>query len=355
MESKMMIVYRFFILLSFFIFSFSLSAETLLHYSLINPKVETLNLVADQFEIVKKTDDGYEVYVLKEKKNQFERLTKKFTLLSNDVNALLKNPQFNNQYKNYDQVLNALTDLIKNWPQYFSEIEYGKSLAGASLKAFIFNPNNLDLKTAKKMLITAATHGDELVTVEVLLEHMKNMIVGYGNDSRLKNALSDKVIYFIPVVSPDSFNRRQRYVEGKDPNRAYPWPSNENSRQRVGVIDQLMTFFEQEKFYSSLDLHAYGEMVMYPWGYTTTAPDAQSKTLFDQAVFEMSRENNYKHGQISTTIYVAKGNSADYYFWKYKTFALAAEIGKEKIPNFSKIPQYVKETKEMFYKYLETF
>lgn len=344
----------FLILLSFFI-PFSLSAETLRHYLLKNPTPAVLNQVAEQFEIIKKQDRDFEVYVLAEHKNQFEKIASHYELLSADVNASLKNQAFSNQYKDYNGVMSFLGDLVKNQSAVFSEKDYGKTSSGVSLKAYIFNPNQLDLAVAKKILITAATRGDELVTVEVLLAHIKAMSENFSEDVRLKNALKDKVLYIIPVVSPDSFNRRQRYVDGKDPNRAYPWPENENLRQRVGVIDQLMTFFQQEKFYSSLDLHAYGEMVMYPWGYTTKAPDASAKTLFDQAVFEMSRENNYKHGQISTTIYVAKGNSADYYFWKYNTFALAAEIGKEKIPNFGKIPQYVNETKEMFYRYLEVF
>lgn len=335
--------------------SLSISAETIRHYLLKNPSSVILNKVAENYEIVKRSGLDFEVYVLAEKSKSFESLSKKFTLISADVNADLKVEQFVNQYKDYSGVTHFLGDLVRTQSQFFSEIEYGKSVSGNSLKAYVFNPFQLENHLAKKLLITAATHGDELVTVEVLLAHIKTMVENFSTDQRLQNALKDKVIYFIPVVSPDSFNKRQRYVEGKDPNRAYPWPENENQRQRVGVIDQLMSYFQQEKFYSSLDLHAYGEMVMYPWGYTTKAPDSQAKSVFDQAVFDMSRENNYKHGQISTTIYVAKGNSADFYFWKYKTFALAAEIGKEKIPNYAKIPQYVNETKEMMYRYFEAF
>lgn len=338
-----------------FLLSLSISAETIRHYLLKNPNSIVLNQVAESFEIVKRSGDDFEVYVLAEKSKLFEGIAKKYTLISADVNASLKDEQLTNQYKDYSGVTHFLGDLVRTQSRSFSEIEYGKSSTGNSLKAYVFNPFQLESHLAKKILITAATHGDELVTVEVLLAHIKTMVENFSTDQRLQNALKDKVIYFIPVVSPDSFNKRQRYVEGRDPNRAYPWPENENLRQRVGVIDQLMSYFQQEKFYSSLDLHAYGEMVMYPWGYTTKAPDSAVKTVFDQAVFDMSRENNYKHGQISSTIYVAKGNSADFYFWKYKTFALAAEIGKEKIPNYAKIPQYVNETKEMMYRYFEAF
>jgi len=109
------------------------------------------------------------------------------------------------------------------------------------------------------------------------------------------------------------------------------------------------------KFAGSLDLHAYGRLVMYPWGYTEKSPEADDKVLFQDLVTSMARENQYKVGQISTTIYVAKGSSADYFYWKSKTKAFAAELGIQKIPEFSKIPSIVGEAREMVWTFLESF
>jgi hypothetical protein len=69
----------------------------------------------------------------------------------------------------------------------------------------------------------------------------------------------------------------------------------------------------------------------------------------------MAKDNQYKAGQISTTIYVAEGSSADYFYWKSGTKAVAVEIGKEKIPHWNKIPAITNEAREMIWTFLEYF
>jgi hypothetical protein len=93
---------------------------------------------------------------------------------------------------------------------------------------------------------------------------------------------------------------------------------------------------------------------MYPWGYTDITPKSSTDvSIMSDIVSSMARENDYQHGQISTTIYVAKGNSADYYYWKNQTRAIAVEIGDDKIPPISKLSNYLDETHEMFFKFME--
>lgn len=336
----------------------TLATETILSYKIFSPEKNVLDLLTDRAEIIRKEGDDFILYVTKENNNWFQKLLteKKLesSLLSNDVNLELKNASLVSGYKNSTEVNAVVDNWLKAYPGVLSKVEYGISANKKPLLVYVFKPVGTEsLPAPKKVLVTAATHGDELITVEVLLKQMEFIFSNIATNTRLQSALKDKWLYFIPVVSPDSYDRRERYVEGKDPNRAYPWPENTNSRQRVSVIESLMSFTDKEKFSATLDLHAYGQMVMFPWGYTTKAPDAQDVPVFETVVAEMSRENNYKHGQISTTIYVARGSSADYYYWKNKTKALAVEIGKEKIPRIEKLPAILKETEEMFYRFYE--
>jgi hypothetical protein len=94
---------------------------------------------------------------------------------------------------------------------------------------------------------------------------------------------------------------------------------------------------------------------MYPWGYTKTPPESKDEVIMSDLVQTMARQNQYKAGQISTTIYIAKGSSADYFYWKKNTQAIAVELANQKVPPYGKIPSIVNEAREMIWTFLEHF
>lgn len=338
--------------LSFLLFiSTAMASDVIAEYKIHNQH-QNLDKIADQFEIVSKDNSSFNVYVHENKLKNFLKLAPFAKLINKNIHQNLDSFASDQGYKKYADVEKFLNSLVTKFPKLLTLEKFGTSKGNRNLLALKINtPNSTAVK--KEVMITGATHGDELVPVEVILKLVEELLSQYEVNERVTNILDNKIIYFIPVVSPDSFESRSRYVEGVDPNRSYPWPNDLNNKP-VGVIASLINFFHQHDFKASIDFHAYGRMVMYPWGYTRNAPESTLDiNSMSDLVAKMSHENNYEHGQISTTIYVAKGNSADYYYWKNKTYAIAVEIGDDKIPPFSKLDQYVKESKEMFYQFLE--
>lgn len=326
------------------------SAEKIRSYQ-VNTNPLTLNKIAKQFEIVKKLDKGFEVYVLEEDVASFLKLAPNAKLLESDIHVDLSNKEILN-YRNYAKVESDLKAIAANYKDLAILDTYGVTKQGRNLYVLKLSTGG---ENKPKLMLTAATHGDELITTEVLFSLTNELLTGYvQKNERLTKILEARDIYIIPVVSPDSFEARDRYVQRKDPNRSYPWPENINN-QTVDVIEAMMNYTNKMKFTGSLDLHAYGQLVMYPWGYTKKAPNAGDAVGFKDLVQIMARDNQYKAGQISTTIYVAEGSSADYFYWKSGTKAIAAELGREKIPHFSKIPAIVNESREMVWSFLEYF
>lgn len=342
-----------FLLLIMQLSTFVVAAERIRSYQVeANPQI--MDQIASDFEVVKKLPEGYEVYVLEERANDFLQLAPQARLLQADIhfNEVLNWTLGGDRYRKFADVENDLKTLASKYQSLAQLSTYGVSSEGRNLYVLKLSSGSNDAKS--NLMITAATHGDELITTEVLFTLTNELLEGYQKNPRLTKILNTHDIYIVPVVSPDSFEQRERYVNGADPNRSYPWPENLKGGN-VDVINALMGFVSKIRFAGSMDLHAYGKLVMYPWGYTKMSPPAEDKTFFDNLVQSMSRENRYTAGQISTTIYVAKGSSADYYYWKHGTRALGVELGDEKIPNYSQIPSVVNQAREMVWTFMENF
>lgn len=319
-----------------------------------------MNQIADRFEVVKKLSHGHEVYVKEEDVKTFLKLAPNAKLISKDIYAnFRKNDKAIQQnlanYRKFSDVERDLNTIVSTYKNLTSLETYGETRKGRKLYALKISSSNKNFRTVKpEIMVTAATHGDELITVEVLFSLINEMLQGYGKKLRITKMIDGRDIYFIPVVSPDGFEARDRYVQGYDPNRNFPWPQNEHN-ESIDCIKGIMDFSNHHNFVASLDLHAYGKLVMFPWAYTKMPPLSKDEVMFKDLVQSMAKSNQYTAGQISTTIYIAKGSSADYFYWKKNTHAIAVELADEKIPPYETIPKITNEAREMMWTFLEYF
>ncbi|MEZ4741868.1 MAG: M14 family zinc carboxypeptidase [Bdellovibrionota bacterium] len=265
-----------------------------------------------------------------------------------------KDPNYLSGYRTFAQVQAALQTLAAQHPQFVHLSQIGISDEGRPQWVLKLSDNAQNDEEEPELMITAATHGDEIITTETTLRFVEELVAGYGTNERITNIIDNNEIFFIPVVNPDGFTKRERYAAGRDPNRDYPWPEKE---QRVSVpcIDNLIKFFHSRNIVGSIDFHAFGELVMYPWAYSRQAPDSADQLIFANLANQMSEINAYTAGQISQVIYIAKGSSADYYYWKNNTIATAVELTRSKAPNSDQIPRILDETREMTLRFLENF
>ncbi|MBX9769311.1 MAG: hypothetical protein K2X47_18685, partial [Bdellovibrionales bacterium] len=134
----------------------------------------------------------------------------------------------------------------------------------------------------------------------------------------------------------------------------YPYPEKPAATPTAS-IQGLIAFATAYPIAGSIDFHAFGRLVMYPWAYTRQPPEPNAKKIFDQITGPMAASNGYTYGQISKVIYVAKGSSADYFFWKHRSVSLGIEVGDSKSPNPKEFPKYVQEQEESTWLFLENF
>lgn len=333
------------------------SQDPILSSYFVVPKDQTtMNRVADLFEVTSRRGKGYEVIVPASRVKELKALVPDAQELEADIHAIFNrlNADYLAGYHTFDTVQAHLKRIVAEHPEIASLVEYGKSKEGRPLLALKLS-DNVGLDEAEpELLMTSATHGDELITVEVLMGILDSLVQGYGTNARLTNMVDGHELYFIPAVNPDGYFRKSRYANGVDPNREYPWPEMPE-RNPNECIKGIMDFVMGRDFKASIDYHASGKMVMYPWSYTSQPVDSIDQKIFAELTRKMAATNGYVHGQIPDVIYVAKGSSADFYYWKANMKAIAIEIGDSKVPPTSSIGFHLDKNLEAAYLFIESF
>jgi hypothetical protein len=348
------------LLLSFFAAPVAGAASPLSSYRLNHPARNEIQAVSRFFEVAGRAGDRFEVLVPAAQAALLHLLAPEAVLEEADTGLALRRKLEGYRALASDYRYHSLAE-VNAWmrnaaairPELAEVVSYGSSRGGHPLLALrLANKALPEPKPA--VMITAATHGDEVITTEVLMNLVDRLLQGYGGDPRFTGLLDRLDLYFVPVVNPDGFAERERYETGEDPNRSYPYPE-EPGRTPTPSIGALMKFFEGHSFAGSLDYHAYGEMVMYPWAYTHSSIPADYAGRFHALAASMAENNRYDFGPISDVIYIAPGSSADYYFWKTKSTSFAIEMGQSKAPRPKEIPAYADVQAEPLWRFLESF
>lgn len=307
-----------------------------------------MDRLADKFEVLRKRDRFLEMIVPQKSLSEVEAIAGfKVRILENDIQSEGKSTLGRDEYPSYAQIEAQLKKYEADHPNFVKCEQYGTS-GSYPLLALKLSQNPAVEKNA--ILLTAATHGDELITTMLVLSVIEKLIQGYGVDERITSLINTREIWFIPAVSAEGYAKRSRYVGGVDPNRDFPWP-DQPQHTSIACIAALRDFYAKEKFVASLDYHAYGEMIMYPWGYTRDA--VPNESVFNKLTKEMAQFNQYSYGQISKIIYIAKGSSADYFYWKHNSKALASEVGQSKIPHGAEIQRVIAENMQAAIYFIE--
>ena len=182
---------------------------------------------------------------------------------------------------------NGIIEQLKTWNKEAPELTkidvYGQTAKKKDL--YYIEISNFKSNSIKpKVLITACIHGNEPHATSTVMAYIGNMLANYGKDEKITKLIDERDIYFIPVVSPDSYpNSRQ--VDGVDPNRDF-------DNLRSPSIRAIQKFFNKEKFNAAWSGHTWGRVFLMPWGDSMEkCPDDAS---YREIAGEMASLANYR-------------------------------------------------------------
>ncbi|MFO1495993.1 MAG: M14 family zinc carboxypeptidase [Lysobacterales bacterium] len=289
-------------------------------------------------------------------------------------------------YRTVEETNSTLDAIVSANPGLASVIDIGDSWEK------VRNPaNGYDLRVLKlsnsaitgskpRVFIMGAIHAREYTTAETLTRYAENLIARYPTDPDVRWMLDHHELYLLPHANPDGRkkaelglswrkNVNEAYcgvtsnTRGADLNRNYPYgwgayggssgaacdetfrgASAASEPETSAVVSYVRSIFPDvrppdlvtpapaDTSGLFLDVHSYGELVMWPWGFTASAtPNGAGLTALGRRAAFL---NGYTPQQ-SIELYVTDGSTKDFVYGDLGIAAMSFELGTAFFENCS--------------------
>lgn len=276
-------------------------------------------------------------------------------------------------YHTVEQVLATVKEFTVKYPEITKLTDIGdswektKGKSNNDIWALTVTGNKVKKANKNTAVFISGMHSRELLPVEVNLKFMDFLLSNYGKNAEITNYLDTREVVFIPVLNIDgrmavengeSMWRKNRHIDanydGIDLNRNFDghWNfegvepmTNQLKNLQAKLLEKnseiysgpkafsepetqaLNTFLKGKNVTVMMDLHAYGNMVLYPPGYTTT-PNSMTP-VFKQVAKVLSSKNGYKAGTSIEILYPSCGTSKDWGYDAHNAVAFTMEMGND--------------------------
>lgn len=348
---------RYFIFASLFIFSHTSTAFAVdaLYWVRIDAKnskerTEIANMgiaieVVNKFDIVALVTKD-ELDLLK-KKNKISTF---FKLDSLDF------PVKDEKFHNYDELMAELKKLHQNYPDVVSLSSIGKSYQGREIPVITLGAHPNDTSLAGVFFV-GGHHAREHISVEMPLLLAKNLAEKWAqNDARVRQLLSNRIVYIVPLLNPDGAeydvesgsyrswrkNRRDNGdgTFGVDLNRNYDhqWgtvgasgnPRSDTyygksafSEPETAAVRDFLTARPHVTLVHSY--HTFSELILYPWGYTNNQINTKDFEIHKTMADKMATWNGYTPQQ-SSELYLTSGDTCDWAYGVLNKICFTSEL-----------------------------
>ncbi len=276
-------------------------------------------------------------------------------------------PPADSAYHDYAEMVAELQQVAFDHPGIFSLFSLGTSYEGRTVWAGKISDNVGTDEAEPEVLFTNHQHAREHLTVEMALYTLHMLTDEYGTDPQITSLVDSREIWIVFDLNPDGGeydiatgayrswrknrqpNAGSQYI-GTDLNRnwGYKWgccggssgtTSSETYRGAAAFsapeTDVVRDFVDSrvvggaQQITASIDFHTYGELVLWPYGYTFTDVPADM-TQDDHDVYvtmgqAMAAMNGYTPEQASD-LYITDGTIDDWTHGVHHIFTYTFEM-----------------------------
>jgi murein tripeptide amidase MpaA len=237
----------------------------------------------------------------------------------------------------------------------------------------------IDDPTEPEILFVGNHHARELITVEIPLAIIRELLTKYGRDPQITNIVDNKETWVVPMLNPDghvrvetvdpwwrkNLNRNDYgspYYWGVDLNRnyGYQWGYNdwgsspyewaEDYRGTAPFSEPetqaIRDLAESHEYTIALSYHSYGDLFLFPWCYIDE--DTPDHPTFELISLAYTQYNGYTWGNANDgIIYNTNGDHDDWMYGEQTTknmvLGCTVEVGHSFWPEDSQIPVLIEE------------
>jgi hypothetical protein len=247
-------------------------------------------------------------------------------------------------FHNYDEIVTFSSELARTYPHLLSyEAAIGKSLEGRNIPLLAITGGRNTTKS--KLMLLGGQHAREWIGPATVLYIANKLVTGYGIEPKITALVDNFDFVIIPTLNPDGYvwtwtnyrlwrkNRRPNTGGsfGVDLNRNWANHWCENGASRTPSSDTYCgtgPFSEPETktietattkyapFGGAIDFHSYGQLIMRPYGWSTTPPDnnAHLAQVGDGMVSVMREATGVAYtNQAIWELYLSSGSSCDWF------------------------------------------
>lgn len=303
----------------------------------------------------KKAGEWIDVAVRRSELDELLKLDASISVLIDDLESYQSDRAA--EYHTYPEMISILQGIELDYPDIADLFVIGMTNQFNFIYALKISDNVAEEEDESEVLFLGLHHAREWPTMEICLFYADTLTSGYGVEPEITEMVDETEIFIVPCVNPDGYiychdqghdwRKNRRYFPesgtwGVDLNRNYAGSTNgveegewgsiqgnvshEPSSEVYcgpGPISELETvavrnLFDSHDFIFAITYHTYGELVMYPWGYTySSAPDATTLNAIGSQMASLI-ESQYGGGsywpQQSSALYPTTGDFTD---WAY--------------------------------------
>ncbi|MFQ5341803.1 MAG: M14 family metallopeptidase [Anaerolineae bacterium] len=268
-------------------------------------------------------------------------------------------------YRTYDDMATFFHERQARYPSLFQLVDVGDSwekqtgLANRDLYVVrLTSPQRPENKP--KLFLVAEHHAREIMTPEIAMDFIDELLEGYGQDPTATWLLDHREVWVMPMANPDGHaraaqmenwrknaNRTDACNQGAPPNSYgvdlsrnydYEWglptgsstePCNLTYRGQAPFsepeIQAVRDLVREQRFDILVSLHSYGDLILYPWAYTWhPAPDAASLSALAN---RMAAGSGYTAMPATGIGYLTSGDEIDWSYGELGIPSFTIEIG----------------------------
>ena len=272
------------------------------------------------------------------------------------------------EYKDYAAITEHIAQLAKLAPDRVSLHGIGSSIDGRTIWALRIGGGGA---SSTPMLINGTQHAREWIAAMTTTCVADRLVRDYDRDPKIRAFVDSTTLWVVPVVNPDGYqyswsssrywrkNRRGGY--GVDLNRNWSVAfggSGSSSNKRSDIYRGEYAFSEpesaavrdlakRERPKLAIDFHSYGQLVLYPWNYTSKRADDhdQLTATGDRMASAIFAQHGVRYTLMSgVELYPAAGTAQDFMYGDIGALAYTIELRPKGRGGFVLPPEQIRPT-----------